>query len=238
MADAFHAGINLGQLVGGRGDPKARLEAEGKTYRNEEAMESARIERAKRMAYEALPDAMRADPQLGQRADLNIALGTINPNLSVLTEGNIKLGELQAQEQRRLALSAGDIPGYNQQTALQTGKEYQPVRVVGGTMMPNGVDLGAETFETVPTPESLARIEATEARVQQGQQRTNATVAKASRAPQSGGARKPGGLDPTILEQARERIQSGGRSAKEVHDHLVRMGYPKEAAEIYKPAKK
>lgn len=230
MADPRQGGIALGQLLFGQADPKAGLAEQGQVYKNTSALEQARIDRAKRMAYEALPDAIRDDPELGKRAVLNQAMATINPNLSILAEGNMKLGDLAIAGQRSDAMDAGETPRYNQLTALQTDKPYQPIRVVGGNMMADGVQLGDESV--VPLPQTLANIERSEALTNQGQQRTNAAVDKKRHGSQGGNKPTTASEEAEVLRQARERIKTP-EDAKRVAEYLRAKGYPGVAKKIY-----
>jgi hypothetical protein len=231
MADPRQGGIALGQLLFGRADPKAGLAEEGQVYKNASALEQARIDRAKRMAYDALPEAIGGDPELGKRAALNQALATINPNLSVLAEGSLKLGDLAVQGQRSEAIDANQIPRYNQLTALQNEKPYEPVRVASGNMMPSGVALGDEAFQVMPLPQTLATIEQKEASIQQGQQRTNAAVDKAKRGPQGGKKPSTGSDEAAVLADARAAIAAGAPVAK-VRARLKERGYSKLAGKL------
>lgn len=231
MADPYRGGVALGEILFGGADPKAGLAEQGQVYKNASALEQARIDRAKRMAYDALPDAIRDDPELGKRAALNQAFATINPNLSILAEGNIKLGDLAVQGQRSEAIDDGQIPRYNQLTALQSDKPYEPVRVASGNMMPSGVALGDEAFQMMPLPQTLATIEQKEASIQQGQQRTNAAVDKARRSPQGGKKPSTASNEADVLAEARAAIAAGASVAK-VRARLKERGYSKLAGKL------
>lgn len=231
MADPYKGGMALGDILFGRADPKAGLAEEGMVYRNADALEQARISRAKRMAYDALPDAIRNDPELGKRAALNQAFGTINPNLSVLTEGNIKLGDLAVQGQRADAIEAGQFPRYNQLTALQEDKPFEPVRVTGGNMMPSGVALGDEAFQVMPLPQTLATIEQKEAAIRQGQQRTDAAVDKKRGGSQGGKKPSTASDEAGVLADARAAIAAGAPVDK-VRARLKERGYSKLAGKL------
>lgn len=230
MADPYQGGIALGDILFGRAKPGTGLAEQGQVYRNASALEQARIDRAKRMAYDALPNAIQGDPELGKRGALNSAMATINPNLSVLAEGNLKLGDLHVQGQRSEAIDAGQLPRYNQLTALQNNKPYEPVVVENGLLRPSGVALGDEAFQMMPTPQALASIEATEARTQQGQQRTNAAVDKSRHSPQ--GAKKSTASDEAaVLADARAAIAAGAPIEK-VRARLKERGYSKLAGKL------
>jgi hypothetical protein len=235
MADdsITQGGFDLGELLaGGRPqDPAKALAIEGAVYRNASALEQARIDRAKAIAAVALPDAIRAHPQLGGvNGDVNAAFAGMNPNLSVLTEGNLKLGELGLQTQRIQALEAGDVKTHNRLADAQAGRAHQPTVALGGAYMENGANvmLGDEYIPTLPTMTAQQRADAS---IQQGERRTDAAVARSGRTGNSGGTSKPAKQSDVILQQARDAI-AGGASKEAVVQRLKDRGYSKLAKEL------
>lgn len=130
------------------------------------AMQEARTNRAKALIEEsmlssrqALPAAVGGvytDPK--QAALASAALGsnsTVNlRDLGALQNPNA----VPALGQAATDMAAGNFAGYNQQTALASGKPYEPVRVVDSTMLPSGVPLGDASFTAQPTPVGNATI--------------------------------------------------------------------------------
>jgi hypothetical protein len=179
--DAYSAGQQLGTLLFGKADQPGigslvtGQPNYGSTYfktltqgaQAQNVMQQARMNRAK-----ALIEEQRA----AERAKLPTAVSGVytNPAQAALAEavlgGNTTadlrdLGTLQnpnavaALGEAATDMQAGNFAGYNQQTALATGKPYEPVRVVGNTMLPDGVPLGDAAFNATATPVGQADIE-------------------------------------------------------------------------------
>lgn len=230
-ADGFMA---LGDmLVGG---PKRRAEDEyaGQYRKNAQAADSmwkARDMRARAIAREGLKPELFTQagiPENQAPLAATILQAGDTPNLRNAALGD--LGDMALDKEIRSRMEAGDFAGANQLTAVKADKNYEPVRVTGGNMMPSGVALGDEKFEVVPLPQTLATIEQKEAQIDQGQQRTNATVARANRPP-AGRPSTPSD-DKVVLAQARERV-AGGADPKVVADYLRSKGYPDVAKKIH-----
>lgn len=178
--DAYQAGQQLGTLLFG-GAPDAQGDrtpslfdallgrtAKGPVYyrtllrgaQTQNAMQEARINRAKALIEEqraaerakghATIAGVYKDPAQAALADM-VLLGNENINLGNLGKYQ-NPNYLPAQTQAATDMNAGNFAGYDQQTALATGKPYEPVRVVDGTMLPSGVALGDAAFQAMPTP--------------------------------------------------------------------------------------
>jgi len=131
--------------------------------------------------------------------------------------------------------SAPDAATYNRARAYMEGKDYQPIRVVGGNMMADGATLG--DADLIPLPQTLAGIQAVEARTQQGQERTAAAIAKSNRPPaprSSSSAGKPptaAAAEASVLAEARAAI-SAGAPIGAVKARLKERGYSKLAGRL------
>lgn len=146
----------LGEVLGGSGAPAQGSEAymdgmmggykvQSAGFGRDKAREEARIARSKAVARDALGDAARAfykDPELG---DLAAALfGSANtPSANQLGKMQVPTA-LPAFEAAAEAADLGNVAAQNQQTALATGKPYEPYSVAGG----GDILLNAGTGET------------------------------------------------------------------------------------------
>jgi hypothetical protein len=100
-----------------------------------------------------------------QSALASAALGS-NPTIDLRDLGILQNPNAGAAlGQAATDMGAGNFAGYNQQTALAAGKPYEPVRVVGSTMLPSGVPLGDAAFAAQPTPVGQATIDLRNAEV-------------------------------------------------------------------------
>jgi hypothetical protein len=183
--DAYNAGQQLGTLLFGGADAQGNdtpslfdalsgNTTQGATYNKtllqgasaQNAMQQARVNRAK---------AMIEEQRAAERAKLPSAVSGAyaNPQMAALAEAVLggnetsdlrDLGSLQnpnalgALGQAATDMQGGDFAGYNQQTDLAAGKPYEPVRVVGNTMLPSGVPLGDAAFTPQATPVGSADI--------------------------------------------------------------------------------
>ena len=243
----FEGFAELGEAVtGGLGTPGAFEGGLKEGFTLEKAMQDAR--RARSLAT---IDATRADSRAGITQELVMAAmngdleaqaalgagilgGNQTMNLNQL--GKFQLpGFGQAVNIQREAL-LGDTPDANlanRARAFIEGKEFQPVIVGGGAFRENGVTLGE--LDMIPTLPTLSRMQRDEALTSQGQQRTNAAVAKSNRAPaaRNGGAAKPpttAQSEAEILAQARAAIPAKGKEA--VIKMLQDRGFSKVAEKL------
>lgn len=153
----FELGGILGDLLGG--GPRKRAEAEywpqyGKVATAMEQMEQAKLARSRNINRDSLPTSMRA--YYGDATDFlsNVLLANDNVTLGSLGE-LARPGAVQARLTQRDAL-LGDVvdPALaNRANAFASGKDYQPTRIVGDTMMADGGGLG----DAVMTPGAFAR---------------------------------------------------------------------------------
>lgn len=235
----------LGEMLGGKiGKPGVYEDTLKKAYSTEEQLQQARRARALALIDSGRLESRQAvTPELLQRAlggdigaQAELGAGVLGGNQTM----NLgQLGEYQrphygqnlnaAQE----ALGSGDVAGYNRFNAAAEGKSYQPIRELGGAYIADGVAL--DDIDMVPTLGTLSRMERDEAAIAQGQQRANAAVAKAGRAPASGG----GGKKPSTsaneageLANARAAIQAGADPAQ-VAELLRSRGFPALAKKVY-----
>lgn len=238
--DPYKGGAVLGEAIFGSGSP----DAYEKQIRSVAQSESA-VQQARRARSLALIDAARQEARSKINADL---LGrAMAGDLAAQSElGASVLGGNQTMDINHLrqfgrphygqnvnaaqeALTLGDIPTYNKFTAAAAGDPYQPVRQLGGAYIPDGTTLG--DIEMVPTP-------ATAASISQGQQRTNAAVAKAGRAP-AGRTNKPpttAQAEAVELANARAAVAQGADPAA-VAGALRARGFPNLASKIHAAAK-
>lgn len=232
MADLYQAGAKLGDMLLGNSGQAAYTEQLGKEYQAQERMAKARQERSKMIAREALPAAIKADPVLGQRADLASAiLGMAEgqPNLGTYTGGLGDLGDLALDTQREEAAKAGDYRRLNVLTAIKADKNYEPVVSEDGNLRPSGVALGDEAFRVQPLPQTQATI------AQKGKQ-GDAALIRANKPPASrarGGGSKPStaSSEAQVLADARSAIASGA-SVASVKQRLKDRGYSKLAGKL------
>lgn len=224
-------------LAGGGGDPGVYDKTLRDAYATDRGLQMARRARA-----QALIDMDRATARQGITA---AALGELghSPQAAALGEAILRsattpninsLGDYQrpgydvAADIARTSILGDDSvdpEAYNRANAFMEGKAYEPVRSLGGAFVPSGVALGDEEFVAIPTPTTAENIAATQARVAQGQQRTDASVAKAGR-------EKPPSNDDALLEQARGAIAAGADAAA-VAARLRQRGYPQLAKKVH-----
>jgi len=172
-------GTALGDLIAGgpgeRGE-KVYVDQLRKNFDAADAMWQARDRRARAIAREGIRGSV---DKAGYAPNIAPLVGDIlttsdSPNIRNLGDF-ANPADMAIEEERRKAMEAGDIPRYNRLTAVATDKAYQPARVVGGNVLPDGVGLG-DSLDMVPLPQTQARID-------DGRARTEAAVAKTNRAP-------------------------------------------------------
>lgn len=233
-------GIALGDVLGGGVEQRAQLNGakyERQRYDAFGALEDARKKRSEAIianlqaeARGGLGAAIAADPVLGgPRSALNqamLGMATGQPNLNTQATGLRALGDIEIDRERQDAVKTGDIPKYNQLTALVKDLPYQPARVVAGNILPDGVALGDDDFSMVPLPQTLATIEKQEALGAAATTRANR--APAQRAPR---VATTAGAEASELSQARAAVQAGADPAA-VADMLRKRGYPGLAAKV------
>lgn len=208
-------GHALGEILTGQiGTPGVYEDTLKKVYGTEEQLQQARRERSRAMTAKRMFDARSAiteellarvfsgDPQaaaeLGAAAlgsNQTVNLGQLGKRQRPFYDQNV----IAAQE----ALESGNFVDYNRFNAGALGDEYDPIKQEGNVLRPLGEGIDSEGFVMIPTPESAERIAATQARVAQGQQRTDAAVARAKRAPASRSVQK------VMTEAEYKRLPSG-----------------------------
>lgn len=235
----------LGEMLGGGdagGQEKAYIDQmnrvvgmQGNTYRRDAAMEDATFKRKINIARAAgLGPVLEKIGVSTESAGVANQIAQMNRSFGASTLGDFAVpGYDEAMDSSRQAMAAGDIPAYNQFNAQAQGKSYQPVRVAGGAYIEDGVGLG--DLDMVPTLPTMTAQQASETRLAQGQQRTDAYVDKSKRAPAARGGKA--GSDAEVIAQARSRI-GPNRSAQDVAEYLTSKGYgPSVTDKIYKPRK-
>lgn len=248
--DPYKGGAILGEAIFGGGTPGAYE----KQVRSVAQSESA-VQQARRARSLALIDAARQEARSKISADL---LGrAMAGDLAAQSElgasvlgGNqtMSLGQLGKFQQPRFgeasniradALGLGeepvDVPLANRAGAYLSGKDYQPIRAEGGAYIADGATLG--DLDMVPTLPTLNTMQRTEASIAQGQQRTNAAVAKSGRT--SAGAGRPATTaqnEARELAQAREAVAQGADPIA-VANTLKARGFANLASKIYVPPK-
>jgi hypothetical protein len=240
MADGFNAlGRELGAAIGGGGDTAAYDKALRGAYQAEDALQQARRSRSL-----ALIDAARQTARGGITPDLvQRALGGdvgAQAELGAAALGSnqtVNLGQLGDYQQPRYGEAQnirfegllGDNPDparANRATAYVEGEDYQPTRVLGGAFVPDA--MAPDDIRAIPTPQTLANIEATE-------RRADAAVARSNRAPAArGGGDKPpttAQAEAAVLAQARDAIAKGADPAQ-VKARMKQRGYTKLADKL------
>lgn len=171
MAETFNGFRDLGALITGGGQPaegsdayldglKGGYDAQRSGFQRDKSREEARRARAMAIAREAIPDAAAAfyeDPKLaGMAAAL---LGSANtPSLNQMGDVQVPTA-LPAFEAAVDAALQGDTMGQNRQTALATGKPFEPFKVGGG----GDLVINSGTGETQITDLGRGDLMATEA---------------------------------------------------------------------------
>lgn len=156
MATPYEGFQALGELVGGSGKPaigsEAYLEgmrggykAQGAGYQRDKAREEARIMRSRAVARDALPEALAAlyaDKRMAAAAAATLGAAA-TPDFDQLGDLAVPTA-LPAYEAAAAAAAEGNTTMQNRQTALATGKPFEPYSVAGG----GNVVLDAGTGET------------------------------------------------------------------------------------------
>lgn len=229
----------LGELAAGKvGTPGVYEDALKEGYSADKALQDARRARSLALIDAARHESRRAlTPELLQRAMAGDAGAYAELGASALgSNQTINLGQLgdaqrphfvQNVNAAQHAMESGDAAGYNRFNAAALGEGYQPTRVLGGAYVPDGMTMDA--IHAVPTPEVLSRIERDEAMTAQGQQRTDAYVAKQGRAPVR--ATSGAAVDADMLAQARAAIAAGA-SVEAVRQRLKDRGYGNLAGKL------
>lgn len=180
-------------------------------------LDLAREERARRMAREALPDAIRsAGLEHPELASAILGMATGQPNLGQLTDGYKDLGEMELQRQQVEAMKAGNTELANRLAAVRSDKSYEPVRAVDGNLIPSGVALGDPGFKVQPLPQTQATVDLRHAQAHK--------VAQPP-APHAGTHSSGGGsADDQVLAEARAAIAKGA-DVHAVRKRLQERGY-------------
>lgn len=236
MADGFRA---LGEVLGGARDQSVYDQALKGAYQTEGALQQARRQRAL-----ALIDASRADARsavttdlvgralsgdVAAQAELGAQVLGSNQTMNLGQLGKFQqphYGEAQNIRFEGLLGDTPDVARANRATAFVEGEDYQPTRVLGGAFVPDA--MGIDDIHAVPTPQTLANIQATE-------RRADAAVARANRppAPRSNPGRPPTSaqVEDAVLAQARDAIARGA-SKDAVKARLQQRGYSKLAGKL------
>lgn len=185
------------------------------------ALENARKARAQAMAASMQTDSrgkltpeLIARVQAGDQSALaelgaaSLSMASGQPNLKALGD----MADEGIRHQRQDALKAGNVPLYNQLTALGEEKNYEPVREVGGNLIPSGVALGDEAFQVDPLPQTKATIGLRNA------QKVRAERPPTVRAPTT----KTRSAEDEELANAREAMQAGIPRAKVIEKMRLR----------------
>jgi hypothetical protein len=231
----------LGDVLGG--GATRRADARGQEYLGQASDTAYKFNRA----AQERSDAIIKQSMLDHRQALDTALPGVytDPKQAALASAVLgsnstvdmdQLGKFQKPSYRALdaeqqdALGKGDFKRVNAITAVLGDKQFEPVIEKGGAYIENGATLG--DLDAIPTPATAERIDQMHAQTAQGQQRTNAAVAKSNRAPAPRGHSSAPNEETAILDQARERIAKGADPAK-VASYLRGKGYPGVAKKIY-----
>jgi len=241
MAGPMQGWSALGEMLGGGvGEPGAYEDGLKAGYSVEKALQDARrarsqalIDSARYEARSAFTPEVMAQYALGDpAAQAQVLAGTMG---AATTPDLRRLGDhgrphyLTNVNAAQEAIEAGDAATYNRLNAAALGEEYQPVQVLGGAYVPDGMTMDA--IHAVPTPESLSRIEQNEAQAEASLVRANrAPAAKAPRAPSAAAS------EAAVLAQAREKV-AGGADPAAVAQYLIRKGYPGVAKRIHAPVR-
>lgn len=166
--DPYKGGQILGDSLFGRGEEGAYEKQLRRVGEAESAIQQARRDRSL-----ALIDAARQDARGRINADLlgRAMAGDLGAQselgASVLgSNATIDLGQIgdfarpfygQNTNAAQEALTLGDIPTYNKMTAAAAGKDYQPVRELGGAYIADGATLG-DLDDMVPTLGTQSRM--------------------------------------------------------------------------------
>lgn len=191
------------------------------------SLDMAREARSKAMAREALPDAIRtAGIQHPDLAAAILGMADGQPNLGTFTSGLQDLGDLELDRQQLEAMKAGNIRLANELGAVKKDRNYEPVRIEDGVMVPSGVALGDSEFQVRPLPQTDVAMEL-------GRARTHAVRNPPPRASAPKAAPSTGGVlsDAQALAEARQAIASGA-SREAVRKRLKERGYSKVAAKL------
>jgi hypothetical protein len=195
MPNGYEGFAALGETLAGgnRGRREdAYIKGLGEGYTVQTKMEQAGRERAQRIAEDLKTQARQraADAYRAYATSRGLPaeageLGAVfaqggNMNFGSFMGGDEQLGDRELDRQRLVALGEGKIEHANQLAAVANEKAYEPVRVLGGNLVPSGVALGDDAFQVRPLPQTQASID-------QGAQRTRAAVARAGRPPASRG---------------------------------------------------
>lgn len=248
MADGF---FKLGELVGGgKGggtDSPAYIEGMRSGYQaqtaqsqSEKARDEARIMRSRVIAREAIPDAVaQAEYAENQRALLaNVLLANNTLDLDQL--GKLAVPQAgPAYQAAAEAAGAGNTDLQNRQTALATGKPYEPFKVQAG----GDVLLNAGTGEHELTALGDAALEATNALA--GSRNASAGASRAReentrdrtanpdryRAPPKAGKADDPNSEANVLAQARAAIAAGA-DPEAVRKRMRERGYSNVADKL------
>lgn len=235
--DPYKGGAKLGAALFGDGsgayDKQVRAAALG---------ESA-IEQARRNRSLALIDAARLNARQNLTADLisraqagdTMAQGELGA-AALGSNSTVNLGQLGDYQQPHFgeasniafdALGLGEEPAdislANRARAYIKQAEYQPIRAEGGAYIADGTTLG-DDFHVIPTPTSLATIQAKEA--------ASARADRKAAQPRATKSAKPLSGEALELSNARAAIQAGADPAA-VAEMLSGRGYPALAKKVY-----
>lgn len=112
-------------------------------YLRDESREEARIARARAVAFDALPEAVRTAGYDPRFAPLATAVLQANQTVDLNRLGDMAVpGAAGAFYAGAEKLRAGDVPGYNDELAIATGKERKPYALGAGGDLVYRADTG------------------------------------------------------------------------------------------------
>lgn len=166
--DPYKGGQILGEGLFGQGAPGEYEKQIRRVGEAESAIQQARRDRSLalidaarqeargRITAERFQQAMAGD--LGAQAELATSILGGNATMDLGQVGNFARPFYgQNTNAAQEALTLGDIPTYNKMTAASAGKDYQPVRELGGAYIADGATLG-DLDDMVPTLGTQSRI--------------------------------------------------------------------------------
>lgn len=243
MANGMDGFAKLGELItggGGSGNGSQAYvggytegqKARGAMYDADKSREEARIARAMAIARESIPDAVaQAEYAENQRA-LVAATLMASPTVDLRRLGALAVPQAGAAYQAAAtAAGEGDAMEQNRQTALATGKPFEPYEDAAGgkaVLNPATGDIELTALGDAALGSQQALTTAREASAAASQSRADLTARTDPNRPRSsgGGAAKP--EDPTsekaVLAQAREAIAAGA-DPEAVRKRMRSMGY-------------
>lgn len=248
MANGMEGFAKLGELVGGggRGGVGSDAYVQGVTagYKAQSAMfdadksrEEARIARAMAIARESIPEAIaEAEYAENQRALLSAVLQS-NRTMSLSQLGDLAVPQAgRAYEAAAEAAGQGNTMEQNRQTALATGKPFEPLDLdAGGKVVFNPatgqVDLTSLGDAALGSERALAG--AREASADASRSRADLVDRTDPNRPRTtpGGTPSAAQTEAAMLQQARDAIAAGA-DPEAVRKRLQSLGYSNIAGKL------